>query len=339
MDALVDNSGQVRFGQFEQSLANINGRDARLRTPMGRPSGAFGKHFHYKQFQYFGLISDHYLLGCALADTAWLGIAFVYFYDIKKQRLSEWTWRSPLARQLTLSQSPREGESVFSQPRSQVHIRMGYEEQGDSLVKRLSIDTPELTLEAELCEDASFQPMSLCTRTGINGFTYANKVAGVAASGRLSVAGQDYSLADDHCCGHHDFTAGYLRRETFWNWACSSTQINGRRLGFNLSCGVNETSFSENCLWLDGRLIPVGGISFDYNANQLLDDWHIYDSEGRIDLHFSAAGRHRERLNVGLFASNFQQLFGHFHGQLQLDKETLTLEHTPGFVEEQYAKW
>lgn len=42
------------------------------------------------------------------------------------------------------------------------------------------------------------------------------------------------------------------------------------RVGLNLSCGVNETSFTENCYWLDGELLKVDSVRFDFDRDQPL---------------------------------------------------------------------
>ena len=67
---LIDTRGQVAFGLFPGSVSDINGREADYRTPMGRPAGRLARHFHYKQFQYFGVISDDLLAGCAQPSMA-----------------------------------------------------------------------------------------------------------------------------------------------------------------------------------------------------------------------------------------------------------------------------
>lgn len=337
-DKLIDDTGMPALGRFAATLPRINGRDTDLRTPMGAPASRLARHFGYKQFQYFGIISDTLLVGCAFADTGWLGLAFVYVYDIRSKRLEEYTWRSPLARALRLSESPVDGDSRFTQGRTD--IQLGYRRDGDALVKTLRIDTPALALDAEMREGNHYQPMSLCTRTGINGWTYANKVAGVPVTGTLRRAGQTLSLETMQAWGHHDFSAGYMRRETFWNWACLSGKVDGHALGFNLSCGVNETSASENCLWLDGKLVPVSNVAFRYQRDDLLQPWQVASTDGQVNLTFTPDGRHQEKLDLGLFASNFNQLFGRFAGELQLaDGTRLTLDGQYGFVEEQFARW
>ena len=337
---LVAQDGQVRLGLFPDTVARINGRDHDYRRPMGRPASRRARHFHYKQFQYFGLVSDDLLIGCALADTAYLGLAFFYVFEPASGRLREHTWRSPLGRALTMSDSPLEGESRFQQ--GEVSIRLGYRQTGEGeRIKSLALSLPDLELQAALTERVGYRPMSLCTRTGVNGWTYANKVAGVDVSGTLREGRDERNLgALPGAGGHHDFSAGYMRRETFWNWACLSGRVGRHRLGLNLSCGVNETSVSENCLWLDGELIKVEGVRFDYRRDDLQAPWLVVSRCGRVDLTFTPMGRHRERLNLGLFASNFHQLFGRFDGELRpTDGAPLAVNGLHGFVEEQYAKW
>ncbi|EKF72846.1 hypothetical protein A11A3_16657 [Alcanivorax hongdengensis A-11-3] len=336
-DTLVDPQGQVAFGRFDHTVAHINGRQADYRTPMGAPAGALARHFHYKQFQYFGIISDDLLAGCALAHTAYLGMAFCYIFEPGTGKLREYTWRSPLGRALHLSESPCEGESRFQQ--KGVDIRLGYQRQDSGLVKTLQLDIDGLSLQARMEED-HFQPMSLCTRTGVNGWVYANKVAARPVTGTLHDGQGQRDLASLGACGHHDFSAGYMRRETFWNWACLSGRQGEHLLGLNLSCGVNETTYSENCLWVDDQCLTTGGVAFDYQRDDLMQPWRIRSECGQVDLTFTPSGNHRERLNLGLFASNFNQLFGSFHGQLRLhDGRRFAIERHYGFVEEQYAKW
>lgn len=335
---LVDSSGKVALGRFKDTVGNINGREAAYRTPMGAMAGRLQRHFHYKQFQYFGIISDELLVGCALADTAWLGLAFAYVYDVRTGELTEFTWRSPLASQLAMSPSPTAGCSRFQQ--GQVLIELGYEQQGDARRKTLSLSSPGLEIHAALNESAAFEPMSLCTRIGINGWAYANKVAAVPVSGSVTCGQRSWNLESLNASAHHDFSAGYMRRETFWNWACTSALVDGQRIGWNLSCGVNETSMTENCLWLDGHLIKVDHVRFDYDGDNLMNRWSMRSEDGIVELDFEPAGRHQERLDLKLFASNFNQIFGHFNGRLNIPGQTpIEIKRVNGFVEEQYSKW
>ena len=337
-ELLVNSAGQPHWGIFPGSVAHINGLQADYRSALGKPIPHWQRRFHYKQFQYFGVISNDILIGCALADTAWLGLAFVYVFDARSGKLQEYTWRSPLARAMQLSESPVEGESHFRQPG--VDIRLGYRNNNGTLIKTLQVHCDALSVQAEIAETAPFTPMSLCTRAGINGWVYANKVAGMPVTGQLTLADEKMDLGALGACGHHDFSAGFMRRETFWNWACFSGRQHGNLVGINLSCGVNETSYTENCLWLNGELIKVDTVRFDYNRDDLMQPWRVTSLDGQVELSFTPRGNHREKLNVGLFASNFNQLFGQFDGVLRpAGRDPVEIRQLNGFVEEQYAKW
>lgn len=324
-----------RFGQFSDSLPEISHQDFRLRTPFGKPAGAFANWMGFKQFQYFGGMSEKIIFGCALAHLRHVAVAFVYVHDLESGALFSRSCRSPLGLGMTLADNPVSGESRFK--RGDVDIRMGYI--ADPREKTLSIKLgTELSIEARMPE-AGFEPMSLCTRAAYTGWVYANKTAGLDLHGELSLQGQSFDLAGIGAMGHHDFSCGFMRRETFWNWACFSGMSEGHRLGLNLSCGVNETSFTENCLWIDGRLIKVNLTRFDFQQDNLMQPWRIYSDDGQVDLRFTAVGMHREQLNLGLVASNFKQIFGRFDGQLHIDGKTINIKALPGFVEDQYAKW
>ncbi|MEE4250388.1 MAG: DUF2804 domain-containing protein [Alcanivoracaceae bacterium] len=337
-DQLIDAAGAPHWGIFPGSVACINGLQADYRNALGAVVPGWRKRFNYKQFQYFGVISDQVLIGCALADTAWLGLAFVYVFDARSQKLQEYTWRSPLSRAMQLSDSPCEGESRFQQ--HGIDIRLGYRRDNGTLIKTLQIDSKVLSVNAQMVESSPFSPMSLCTRAGINGWVYANKVAGLPVSGELRLEQETLDLGAIGACGHHDFSAGFMRRETFWNWACFSGLQQGKLVGINLSCGVNETSYTENCLWLNGELIKVDTVRFDYNRDDLMQPWKVVSLDGQVELTFVPQGNHKEKMNLGLFASNFNQLFGQFQGVLRpAGRDPIEIKQLNGFVEEQYAKW
>jgi hypothetical protein len=119
-----------------------------------------------------------------------------------------------------------------------------------------------------------------------------------------------------------------------------SGQAGAQRVGLNLSCGVNETSFTENCYWLDGQLIKVDSVRFDFDRQQPLQPWSIASADGQVELRFESAGLHEERLNLGILASNFKQIFGRFTGVLRPEgRPPVLIDNLWGFVEDQYVKW
>ena len=132
-----------------------------------------------------------------------------------------------------------------------------------------------------------------------------------------------------------------MRRETFWLWGCLAGHLaDGRRVGINTVCGVNESGFTENCFWVDGRRHKLDTVHFEFDRRDLERPWRLRSYDGRLQLEFTAEGRHRENVNAWLLASNFTHLFGRFHGVLITeDGERLELDGIYGFVERHFARW
>ena len=134
-----------------------------------------------------------------------------------------------------------------------------------------------------------------------------------------------------------------MRRETFWNWACFSGQLNNtskQKIGLNVSWGVNETGFSENCFWVDETLHVLPQVQFKFDRDDDHSNWRITSENDQLDLSFKPEGMHKEHLNAGIMATNFKQIFGRFKGYIKdQDGTRYEIEDLYGFVEDQYSKW
>ncbi|WP_028629727.1 DUF2804 domain-containing protein [Metapseudomonas resinovorans] len=338
MDKLIQADGRPHYGIFPAAPGVINYRDFDFRSPMGRRRGALAKWRRFHQFQYFGLLSNELIGGCALADLSLAGVGFVYLFHPASGRMIERQFKLPLGMGTSFSQTPDEGVCELRQGRNLLRL----ENRGDTGEKRLLVELDDGTrIDARFSErEPAFQPMCICTPTAVDGWVYAQKVAGVTCRGQVNSVLGNFDLGQIGAYAHHDWSAGYMRPETHWNWACLSGLADGLRVGLNLSCGVNETSFTENCFWLDGELLKVDSVRFAFDRDQPLKAWTIASHDGQVALTFEGAGLHQERLNLGFIASNFKQVFGCFSGTLRpIGRPPVRIERMWGFVEDQYVKW
>ncbi len=336
MERLIQANGQAHFGIFPHAVGEVNYRDYALRSPMGRTLGALSKWRRFHQFQYFGLISDQLIGGCALANLSLTGVGFVYLFHPASGRMIKRQFKLPLSIGTQFSQQPNNGVCELHCGKNLLRL-----ENVDGH-KRLWVELDDGTrIDARFNEnEPAFQPMCLNTPVASNGWVYAQKVAGVRCVGTVKSALGDFDLSAINAFAHHDWSAGYMRAETFWNWACLSGQVGAQRVGLNLSCRVNETSFTENCFWLDGELIKVDTVRFDFDRQNPMAPWRVQSYDGQVDLHFEARGLHKERLNLGFLASNFKQIFGQFRGELRpTGRPSIAIDNLWGFVEDQYVKW
>lgn len=339
---LIKADGTPTFGIFDDALADINSADYQLLTPMGGKPSWLRRQLACKQFEYFGGLCDKFIFGCAIADMRHMTAVFIYVFDIASKQMTSKVLKLPLTIGASKADSPLQGRAHVKFLGTEASIE--YYDQPRRKVLRVKTNNG-IEIDAVLDEAAvNFKPMSICTSAGRRGWVYANKVAGVPVTGSLSYQGNHYNLAQENTYGHHDFSVGVMRRETFWNWACFSGELeyqgNIVAAGLNVSCGVNETSFSENALWLDGQLIPLGQAHFEYSEQQPLEPWRVATNDGALDLRFTALGAHLDRVNAGILATDFKQIFGTFEGTITLDDgHIITVSNLLGFVEDHYSKW
>ena len=333
---LVDKHGRIHQGLFDHPVDEINYRDFRLRTPMGKEASAFKRWFGFNQFQFISAISPELIVCAAIVDVRIAVTSFVYIYHPKTGTLDSYQFKSPTFGGFSeVNQTPDKGLWFFRQGKNSVEINC------DGGQRTLTVRLKDGTTIDISFGQPDFEPIRLGTRADLNGFAYTQKMAGVPCSGKVSCKAGKFDLEEIGATATLDWSAGYLKRRCFWNWICLSGILpDGRKLGLNGACSTNETSFNENGFWLDGKLHRVSGVAFDYDPFDLNRQWHITSSDGMVNLTFDPAGAHKERNNFLIMASNFSQMFGSFTGTLRTeDGEELDIHNIFGFTEEQYAKW
>ncbi|MFZ5564929.1 MAG: DUF2804 domain-containing protein [Thermodesulfobacteriota bacterium] len=329
MDKLVDAHGRIDFGVITEPVGCVNYMDYALKTSMGRPRSALAKKLLFKQFYFVGIDSPETSVGLAVVDLRYAANAFFYVYDKADRTLVE-TSRTTLPGLARIAPDPETGTAVFRSKR--LSISIGPE--------RVSATSPAARVDADLLRRET-SSLRICTRTGFRGWTYTQKTAPIPVSGRLRVNGRDYPLLPDTAMAITDWTAGYLRRHTFWNWAAVATVLpDGRRFGMNLSCGVNETEATENVLWVDGVQTKVNHVKFGYNDEEKDLPWRVTSEDGKVNLSFQPFSSRSEHLNALIVASRFIQFIGAFSGYVKDDRlGRIELAGCPGWTEEHYAKW
>lgn len=335
---LIQENGQPVFGVLDKSISEMNYLDYDLRTPMDKKRGTLAKHFALNQFQFIGINTPELILGVAIVDLKWVSNTFAYCYEKTTGNFEEFSFLSPLAIASSFSPQPNNGSSSFEQGKNNISMSV-IEQQRRLHISFGSALAADVFIDESGYNSVPMMPLSLCSRAGYQGWVFTQKANALPATGRIDWRGQTYELGDQSLAGV-DWSGGYMRRETFWNWGSLSCYLaDGRRLGFNLAAGVNETGVSENILWLEDKPFKIDMVNFEYERYQPDEDWSMTSADQMIALRFTPVGRRCEKVNAGLIASNFVQNFGLFYGQINLPDETITLDGAWGFSEDHYAKW
>lgn len=336
-DFLINTSGQPSFGVFADGVKEINHLDYDLRNAMDRRLGKLAKRLKYNQFQFIGLTSPELIVGIAIVDLKFASNCFVYAYQPSTEKFEEFSFIQLFSRNTQMSAKPNEGSAVFSKGNNKVTINA-------TRTPRLRAVNVELAsgfkIDAIIDETANYNPLAMCARAGYTGWVFTQKATALVCNGSVNWGEDEFDLEKIGALASVDWSAGYMRRETSWNWGSLSCKLNdGRRLGFNLAAGVNETGFTENALWIDGDLHKVDMVDFRFDRYHPDHAWALRSNDGKIHLSFEPAGQRKEKKNMVVAASNFTQHFGRFYGDIKINDEVIHLDGVWGFTEDHYAKW
>ncbi len=330
---LIDSKGRISPGILEQPVDEINYLDYDLRTSMDRPRSGLARRWRFNQFQFVSAMGPGWVFGMALVDLKLVGNGFFYLYDFETGTLLEQSFKQPLAFGTHMDPRPELGNASFSKG----GVAMGIQAVPGG--RKVSVRAPGgIQVDLELQDDRD--PLRLVSPAGYNGWVFTRKSAGLPVTGEIR---WDHRIwrCDEQTLGSIDWSCGYMRRETSWNWACLAGRTgDGRTLGLNLAAGVNETGMTENALWLDGRCIRLGPALFSFDRYQPGSDWRVRTDDGRVDLQFVPAGVRKEKINAWVLASNFRQFIGSFRGHVRDEAGTeIPVAGLRGLMEDHYARW
>lgn len=341
MQALIGPSGLPRWGVLDQLPSTINWRDFDARTALGKVQPGWKKRFLFKHFDFYGVASPEFTFGCGIVRLGLLNSTFGYLHS-PRSGLHHIQFNLPLDTGLQACYSPM-GTTAWQLPGNPACF-VRSERDASSLRLAMAMSNKTNKLQANLIVDwQETQPLAVCTPVANTGFTYAQKTSGCAVKGEIHLNGQRFEVNPLRDGFYHDWTAGYLRRETFWNWASASgrQKEDQPHIALNMARGVNETSAHENVIWVDGQRYELPLALFDYDRDQVLKPWRVYSACGAVNLHFTPVGQVHDHRNLWVIASRFNQCFGSFQGTVSIPgrAQPLILDGLHGWCEDHYAKW
>ena len=335
--AVVD--GQVQFGRFLQPFKELNLLDAQCGIPR------FGglRRFRLKEWVHIALVHDDWYLSLAAVDVGFLVTSWLHLFDRRNHKAFEHVRKLPPGRfHAPANVLDHYGEIQTRGYRVSVHNHLeqhAHRFQVEIKGKR-SLPAVEGTLVLHE-EPARTQPLIALLPLGTNRPMFTHKSA-CPATGVLDIGGESAEFTADSNVGLLDYHKAYYPRNTYWKWATFAT-IDGKGdiLGVNLTHNVieDDTRYNENCIWHGNAISPVGPARFDIpkDPNQ---PWAIRTEDGAVELELIPQGLRRERVNLGLARSTYDQPYGLYSGKL-VDSEGRrhTVENVFGLAEDHIAKW
>ncbi|WP_300671830.1 DUF2804 domain-containing protein [Desulfoluna sp.] len=328
MKQLIREDGTLPYGYQNGPVGELNFLDFGLKAPFGRRRSALYKRLKFNRFHFVGLLAEEFMAGVAVVHLGLIKNGFAYHFDRRTGALTEVSVLSPW--RAAIRPTP-------DAPLSRIKTAAL-----DLTLSETGVDchTEKFSLKADFTAPHP-HPLRVVSRTGYRGWTYTDKRAPVSITGTMTVNGKSSNIASPEVLALTDWSAGYMRRETFWSWASSAAMLkDGRSFGMNLAAGVNETGFTENMIWIDGAPTHIGPVHFDYQENDTTGPWHLTSMDGIVDLTFTPEGHRDEKVNALVMGSLFTQLCGSFTGTLSPpDAPPVALTKASGFCEDHFARW
>ena len=184
---LVGPKGELKIGIHDAPVGEINYDDYPLRSAFRDLLPSEEKKRQFIHFHFLGFTSDQYIAGCSLTHADNAEAVFFYLFNRQtKEMLSRGAFISPEDRS-EVNLDPDNGSSILISKNMDVR----FECDPLKLQKRLVVKLDgEQILDLRFQEKPNnYQTLRLTTPTGPNGWTYAQKVAGIAAEGELRVDG------------------------------------------------------------------------------------------------------------------------------------------------------
>ncbi|MBN2282779.1 MAG: DUF2804 domain-containing protein [Deltaproteobacteria bacterium] len=331
---LIEATGRPGFGLYRDPLTDLDVRELRVYGKDKRgPGRGFCSLFRFKRWQYLGVCNERLICGIAVVSLGYLGQMFAYVYERAKGELREHESIRPLGIGIRIDGSSASGRARFRGGRTQVDMTDAKE----FILLKADI---EGRFKADLKFERYRESLNLVSRVGLAGFNYTTKESGMPVEGTVVLDGRSYGIERADSSGVLDYTLGLLSRRTFWNWASGGGfDAGGKRVGFNLVQGVNETGYTENVFWVDGRMVKTDTVDFRYDDLDLMKPWTLLSRDGKINLVFYPEGERKKNVNLGFLMSRFRQPFGRFEGTLGDGGQVYRVRSAWGFTEEHEAKW
>jgi hypothetical protein len=329
--SLVEN-GVRRYGRFAERPAIVNPLDE-----FGGLSRAL-RRFRLKEWVGLTLIHPDWYSSLIMQDTNYLASSEVYAYNRQRGTLHQHA-ANARGGSLALPAALLEGRCVFK--------RRGYELEYDFSRSRgrhtirfniaATATEPAFGGELELDADRGSPPLSVSSRLP-GGRMYTHKAVfpaeGILRVGEEKITfdrARDLAILDEH--------KSFFPYRTSWLWGTFATHADRGLIGANfVARGETPGEQEESCIWTPDACEPLADITFEFQAANPRAPWRVISRDERLDVTFEPEGIKQVRHQLGVFAIDYFQLFGHYRGSIRGTGKTYPIDGVHGVCESMQAR-
>jgi hypothetical protein len=319
--------GRRAYGRFAARPDAVNPLDESSSVPRGL------RRLRLKEWIGFTLVHPELYSSMIIQDANFLASSELYAYDRSARRLYQHA-ANARGGSLAMPEALPGSHPVFDKPGYRIEYTFADGKRARIQVRiAATAKAPPVDADLTLHLDQASAPLSVSARVP-GGKLYTHKALlpaeGTYAIGDTVLAfdpGRDMAIIDEH--------KSFFPYRTRWQWGTFASMSAGSPVGANF---VTRPEISgeeeESCLWTPTACEPLSGITFTQAGAGPKSPWRVSSADGRLDVAFSPEGRKDVRVQLGLFALDYYQLFGTYQGTLRsLDGTAYPVDGVHGVCE------
>jgi hypothetical protein len=287
-----------------------------------------------KRWRFVGVFGPDVFVAAAIVRAGYAGSCFAYAFERGQRVLTARERIVPPGPLCAVDGLVKGGVARFHGLGLRATIARSFEG-----IMRLSLRArglrADVVVEQPMSPLVLVSPVPLGGKSGGTGVNVTHKAAGLPVTGVVEIRGRRFDLGGSHAV--IDDTHGLLARDTSWRWAAAAGRGDGGGpvWGLNLVAGFNDVGATENAVWRDGQLHPVGRATFGFDPERIEGPWQIRTDDGAVDVVFTPEGMRKGDVRLGLVRSHYRAPLGAFSGKLLGEP----ISGVPGITEDHTARW
>lgn len=302
-------------------------------------------HNRNKRWDYWAIVSEHFVISCVFADIDVLGLADIYWADFRSGESGGQA--IVVASDDSFSLPARVGGHPLSVSHDGFHLTIHDEDDATYFdITWRESDDREGHLKIRVDAPANHESLNVVIPWDDEIFNFTSKQQARPAHGFRRVGEDIWNFGGDtgiEAWGVLDVGRGRWPQRINWNWGGGAGRVGDHVVGLQFGAKWTEGSgFTENALVVDGRLSKIGReLELDYDWDAPMEPWTVRDPGGQLSLTLHPVFDKYTHTDVSEdLGSEVHQVFGRMSGTLTTD-DGLTLDFTNviGFIEEARQRW
>ncbi len=297
-----------------------------------------------KRWDYWAVVSRDLAVAITYADVDYLGMATVWWADLRTGECGGVEPLLPLGRGVALPDRPGSAPLRYRNRRTDVSIVDDAD--GTTINANWESGGQRCSLGVRIRLPAGHESVNVVVPWSAKRFQYTSKHQARPASGTLHVGGvvRRFGGPDHEAWGVLDVGRGRWPYSTRWNWgggagrSTDGAHVVGLQFGARWTEGTGAT---ENGVIVDGRVSKIGDeLEWSYRWEDPMRPWRVRHPDGSLDLELTPTFDRHTKAQALVLASEVHQVFGTWTGHVATDDgERIELVGAPGFAEESRSRW